>query len=142
PLDNIVLDWSYWEENQWGSQEFDTERFPSAEQMISDLHDKYNTRLMISVWPKFYEGTDAYNSFAKKGWLYRRNVEDGRKDWIAMGYKSNFNDPFNPEARVGFWNLLKDKLYKKVLDAWWLDATESDIHSNLSVETRKSIFTP
>ncbi|PRY54258.1 alpha-D-xyloside xylohydrolase [Arcticibacter pallidicorallinus] len=142
PLDNIVLDWSYWEENQWGSQEFDTERFPSAEQMISDLHDKYNTRLMISVWPKFYEGTDAYNSFAKKGWLYRRNVEDGRKDWIAKGYKSTFYDPFNPEARVGFWNLLNDKLYKKGIDAWWLDATEPDIHSNLSVETRKSIFTP
>lgn len=142
PLDNIVLDWSYWKEDQWGSQEFDKERFPAAEKMISDLHDQYNTRLMISVWPKFYEGTEAYNAFAKKGWLYTRNVEDGRKDWIGKGYKSTFYDPFNPEARVGFWNLLNDKLYKKGVDAWWLDATEPDIHSNLSVETRKTIFTP
>ena len=142
PLDNIVLDWSYWKEDQWGSQEFDERRFPSAEKMISDLHDKYNARLMISVWPKFYRGTDAYNDFAKKGWLYTRNVEDGRRDWIGKGYKSTFYDPFNPEARVGFWNLLNDKLYKKGIDAWWLDATEPDIHSNLSVETRKTIFTP
>ena len=43
---------------------------------------------------------------------------------------------------MGFWNLLNDKLYKKGIDAWWLDATEPDIHSNLAVETRKTIFTP
>lgn len=142
PLDNIVLDWSYWKEDQWGSQEFDEQRFPSADKMIADLHNKYNTRLMISVWPKFYKGTAAYNDFAKKGWLYTRNIEDGRRDWIAKGYLSTFYDPFNPEARVGFWNLLNDKLYKKGIDAWWLDATEPDIHSNLAVETRKTIFTP
>lgn len=142
PLDNIVLDWSYWKEDQWGSQEFDEQRFPSPDKMIADLHDKYNTRLMISVWPKFYKGTAAFNDFAKKGWLYTRNIEDGRRDWIAKGYLSTFYDPFNAEARVGFWNLLNDKLYKKGIDAWWLDATEPDIHSNLAVETRKTIFTP
>ena len=56
PLDNIVLDWSYWKENDWGSQEFDASRFPNPDRMIDVLHKKYNTRLMISVWPKFYEG--------------------------------------------------------------------------------------
>lgn len=142
PLDNIVLDWSYWKEDQWGSQEFDEQRFPSPEKMISDLHSQYNTRLMISVWPKFYKGIDTYNDFAKKGWLYTRNVEDGRRDWIGKGYHSTFYDPFNPEARVGFWNLLNDKLYKKGIDAWWLDATEPDIHSNLDIETRKTIYSP
>ncbi|WP_069658733.1 TIM-barrel domain-containing protein [Arcticibacter eurypsychrophilus] len=142
PLDNIVLDWSYWAQDQWGSQEFDLARFPSAQNMISELHDKYHTKLMISVWPKFYKGVDAYNDFEKKGWLYMRNIEDDRKDWISTGYSGTFYDPFNPQARVGFWSLLNNKLYKKGIDAWWLDATEPDIHSNLDLETRKTLFSP
>lgn len=142
PLDNIVLDWSYWAEDQWGSQEFESARFPDPEKMISDLHTKYNTRFMISVWPKFYKGTGPYKEFEKNGWLYVRNIEDGRKDWIAKGYSSTFYDPFNDRARAGFWNLINNKLYKKGIDAWWLDATEPDIHSNLDVDTRKTIFSP
>lgn len=142
PLDNIVLDWSYWAQDQWGSQEFDPDRFPSPGKMLSDLHIKYHTRLMISVWPKFYKGIKTYNDFEKKGWLYMRNIEDGRKDWIGKGYSSTFYDPFNAEARAGFWSLLNDKLYKKGIDAWWLDATEPDIHSNLDVETRKTLMSP
>ncbi len=142
PIDNIVLDWSYWAEDQWGSQEFDKTRFPDAEQMLSDLHKKYNTQLMISVWPKFYEGIDTYKDFASKGWLFTRNIQDGRRDWIGKGYHNTFYDPFNEKARTGFWTLLNNKLYSKGIDAWWLDATEPDIHSNLDVDTRKTIYTP
>jgi len=142
PLDNIVLDWSYWPEEAWGSQDFDTRRFPDASKMLADLHSKYNTHFMISVWPKFYKGIDSYNEFSKNGWLYARNVEDGRKDWIGKGYQSTFYDPFNDNARAGFWNLINKKLYTKGIDAWWMDATEPDLHSNLDVDTRKSIFSP
>src|SRR5688572_9156385 len=60
PLDNIVEDWSYWEEDKWGSQDFDLKRFPDVEAMIKTLHDQYHTQFMISVWPKFYEGIDTY----------------------------------------------------------------------------------
>ena len=56
PIDNIVLDWSYWKQEEWGSQEFDPARFPSPDSMIAQLHNKYNAHFMISVWPKFYEG--------------------------------------------------------------------------------------
>ena len=28
PLDNIVQDWLYWPEDQWGSHAFDPQRFP------------------------------------------------------------------------------------------------------------------
>ncbi len=142
PLDNIVLDWSYWAPDQWGSQEFEINRFPAPEKMLSDLHSKYHTHFMISVWPKFYKGIDAYNEFEKNGWLYMRNIEDGRKDWIGKGYSSTFYDPFNDKARAGFWKLIDNKLYKKGVDAWWLDATEPDIHSNLDVETRKTLLNP
>ncbi|HEY8954199.1 TIM-barrel domain-containing protein, partial [Chitinophaga sp.] len=142
PLDNIVLDWSYWREAEWGSQEFDEKRFPSPDSMIDVLHNKYNTRIMISVWPKFYDGITAYNEFDKNGWLYKRNIADRQKDWIGNGYVSTFYDAFNRDARKGFWNLINDKIYSKGIDAWWMDASEPDILSNVSPEKRKLQMTP
>ena len=137
PLDNIVLDWSYWREAEWGSQDFDETRFPDPAGMISKLHNDYNTRIMISVWPKFYEGIPAYNNFNRKGWLYPRNVADRQRDWIGKGYISTFYDAFNADARKGFWDLIREKIYTKGIDAWWMDASEPDILSNVSPEKRK-----
>lgn len=142
PLDNIVLDWSYWKQNDWGSQEFDAARFPNPDSMISVLHKKYNTHFMISAWPKFYEGIPAYKQFNDRGWLYKRNVADSQRDWIAQGYVSTFYDAFNNEAKKGFWDLLNKKLYSKGVDAWWMDASEPDILSNVSPERRKAQMTP
>ena len=142
PLDNIVEDWSYWEQDKWGSQDFDTSRFPDAEGMIKTLHNKYNTQFMISVWPKFYEGIETYKRFNDSGWLYKRNIVNQERDWIGKGYTSTFYDAFNANARRGFWDLLNKKLYSKGVDAWWLDATEPDIHSNLTVDQRKALMNP
>lgn len=142
PLDNIVLDWSYWKEDQWGSHEFDASRFPNPAGMIKTLHDQYHTHFMISVWPKFYEGTANYDLMNKNGWLYKRNIANRERDWIAKGYTSTFYDAFNPEARKTFWSLMNKQLYSKGIDAWWMDATEPDIHSNLPIEARKEIMTP
>jgi alpha-D-xyloside xylohydrolase len=142
PLDNIVLDWSYWKQDQWGSQEFDESRFANPDSMISVLHNQYNTHFMISVWPKFYEGIKTYDQFNKNGWLYTRNIADSQRDWIAQGYVSTFYDAFNPQARKAFWDLLNEKLYKKGIDAWWMDASEPDILSNVSPEKRKELMNP
>ncbi|SKA37390.1 alpha-D-xyloside xylohydrolase [Chitinophaga eiseniae] len=142
PLDNIVLDWSYWKEAAWGSQEFDPARFPSPDSMIDVLHKKYHTQIMISVWPKFYKDIPAYNAFDKKGWLYKRNIADEQRDWIGNGYVSTFYDAFNEDARKGFWDLIHQKLYTKGIDAWWMDASEPDILSNVSPERRKQQMTP
>lgn len=142
PLDNIVLDWFYWKENQWGSQQFDATRFPSPEKMIETLHKKYNAQLMISVWPKFYEGVDNYKAFDAKGWLYKRNIADRQIDWVGKGYVSTFYDAFNKEARESFWELIRKNLYTKGIDAWWMDASEPDILSNVSPEKRKLQMTP
>lgn len=142
PLDNIVLDWNYWRQDQWGSQEFDPTRFPSPDSMIATLHNDYHTHFMISVWPKFYAGIATYNDFDKNHWLYKRNVADGQRDWIARGYVSTFYDAFNAKARKGFWDLLDKKLYNKGVDAWWMDASEPDILSNVSPDNRKIEMTP
>ncbi|WP_290712345.1 TIM-barrel domain-containing protein, partial [Flavihumibacter sp. CACIAM 22H1] len=132
----IVLDWSYWKEDEWGSQEFEQSRFPSADSLIKLLHNKYHTRFMISVWPKFYEGIKAYEDFQSKGWLYPRNIADRQRDWIGKGYVSTFYDAFNPAARKGFWDLINKNIYAKGIDAWWMDASEPDILSNVSPEKR------
>ncbi len=141
PLDNIVLDWSYWKQNDWGSQEFDNTRFANPDSMIDAVH-KQHAQFMISVWPKFYEGIPAFKEFDKKGWLYPRNVADSQRDWIAQGYVSTFYDVFNKDARKGFWDLLHKKLYTKGIDAWWMDASEPDILSNVNPEKRKAQMTP
>ncbi|UOG76440.1 DUF5110 domain-containing protein [Hymenobacter tibetensis] len=140
PLDNIVLDWSYWKLDQWGSQEFDEARFPDPNGMINTLHDKYNTHFMISVWGKFYTNTAAYKALDAKGYVYRRNAADGTKDWL--GFTSSFYDAFNPKAREDFWQLLNTKLFNRNIDAWWMDASEPDIYSNTNIETRKRLMTP
>jgi alpha-D-xyloside xylohydrolase len=142
PLDNIVLDWSYWKPAEWGSQEFDPTRFADPAGMIKTLHEKDHLHFMISVWAKIYEGIPVYNDFKAKGYLYPRNIADRTKDWIAPGYTSTFYDAFNPQARTAFWNLMNTKLFSKGVDAWWMDASEPDIYSNTSVTTRKGLMAP
>ena len=97
---------------------------------------------MISVWPKFYEGIPTYNEFDKKGWLYKRNIADRQRDWIGRGYVSTFYDAFNENARKGFWDLINKKIYSKGFDAWWMDASEPDILSNVDPEKRKQQMNP
>jgi alpha-D-xyloside xylohydrolase len=134
PLDNIVQDWFYWPENKWGEHDFDASRFPDPSGMVKQLHDELNTHIMISVWPKFYVGTEHYKQFEQNGWLYPRNVEKKERDWVGPGYFSTFYDPYSEGARELFWRQINAKLFSRGFDAWWLDATEPDIHSNLDDE--------
>ena len=140
PIDNIVLDWQYWKPDQWGSQQFDSSRFPDPVGMIDSLHHLYHSNIMVSVWPKFYKGIANYDLMNNKGFLLTRNIEENRKDWL--GYVSTFYDAFNPEAGKVFWNLVYNNLYRKGVDAFWMDAPEPDIHSNLAIEQRKELMFP
>src|ERR1044071_7562629 len=53
------------------------------------------------------------------------------KDWVGKGYASSFDDPYSAAARSIYWRQIDERLNKLGIDAWWLDATEPDIHSNL-----------
>lgn len=141
PIDNIVLDWSYWPQDAWGSHEFDTERFPDAKGMIDSIH-ALDARIMISVWPKFDHTTKNYKEFADKGWMFDRAVKDSIKDWIGPGYIAGFYDAYSDGARKLFWKQMNDNLYSKGIDAWWMDASEPDIQSNASIEYRKELMNP
>lgn len=141
PIDNIVLDWSYWEEDQWGSHEFEAERFPDPKKMLDDLHEM-NAHVMISVWPKFYINTDNYRELDEKGWMYQKAVKDSVRDWIGKGYIGSFYDPYSEEARKLFWEQMRENIYTLGIDAWWMDASEPDILSNSSLAYRKQLSTP
>ncbi|HEY1872594.1 MAG TPA: TIM-barrel domain-containing protein, partial [Chitinophagaceae bacterium] len=140
PLDNIVMDWQYWKPDEWGSQEFDPSRFSDPKGMIDSLHNLYHAHFMISVWPKFYAGIKNYELMNDNGFLLTKNIQENRKDWL--GYVSTFYDAFNPVAGKFFWQLVKQNLYAKGIDAWWMDAPEPDIHSNLSIDKRKELMYP
>jgi alpha-D-xyloside xylohydrolase len=141
PFDNIVLDWFYWPEDKWGDHDFNPKFWPNPDKMMDDIH-ALNSHIMISVWPKFYVGTKNYDLFKEKGWLYMNNIELGNLDWVGKGYKNTFYDAYNPEARKVFWEGMNDKLFSKGIDGWWMDATEPDIHSNVTTQERKETMTP
>ncbi len=141
PLDNIVLDWFYWNEDAWGSHEFDKTRFPDPKAMIDKVHAQ-NARLMISVWPKFYPTTAHYKELDAAGFMYRKNVDEGLLDWVGPGYKSSFYDPYSKPARDMYWRQVNDKLGVLGVDAWWMDATEPDPHSNLDIDSIKARIGP
>jgi alpha-D-xyloside xylohydrolase len=135
PLDNIVLDWFYWPENAWGSHQFDSTRFADPSGMVKKIHE-LNANIMISVWPKFYTGTDNFNELQKKGFLYQHNLDKKRVDWVGPGYNNTFYDAFNKEARDLYWKQMDVRLNKHGFDAWWMDASEPDMHSNLTLDER------
>jgi alpha-D-xyloside xylohydrolase len=141
PLDNIVLDWSYWPVNSWGSHEFDPGFFPDPAGMVNQVHDLH-AKIMISVWPKFYMTTGHFKEFDSKGWMYRQAIKDSVRDWIGKGFIGSFYDAYNPQARDLFWNQIREHLYTKGFDAFWMDASEPDILSNSSISYRKMLTTP
>lgn len=141
PLDNIVLDWSYWPEDAWGSHEFDVNRFQNPKAMVDEVH-KNNAHIMISVWPKFYVTTQHYKEFDKNGWMYQQSVKDSVRDWIGKGYIGSFYDAYSKGARKLFWEQMEEHIYSKGFDAWWMDASEPDVVSNNSLEYRKKLSGP
>ena len=141
PIDNIVLDWSYWPVDAWGSHEFDEEFFPDPSAMVDRVH-QLDARIMISVWPKFYPETANYRELDEAGCMFKKNIEQKNYDWIGSGYLSAFYDAFNTECAAIYWRQVEEKLNVHGFDAWWLDAVEPDMHSNLGWKHRQDLMTP
>ncbi|TRW26696.1 DUF5110 domain-containing protein [Flavobacterium zepuense] len=141
PIDNIVLDWNYWEEDAWGSHEFDAKRFPDPKGMVDDIH-ALNAKMMISVWPKFYKTTEHFKEFDTKGWMYQQAIKDNVRDWVGPGYVGSFYDAYSGGARKLFWKQIYDNLYPLGIDAWWMDASEPNVLDCTDMEYRKALCGP
>jgi alpha-D-xyloside xylohydrolase len=155
PLDNIVQDWDYWPEDQWGCQCFDASRFPDPKAMVDEVH-RSGAHVMISVWAKFYPNTANYKELDAVDGIYRRMVTQRPdeavndpnyihgmyRDWIGRGYPNAFYDPYNSLAKeIYSWQVI-DGIASKGFDAWWLDSDEPDFHSNLSITERQRRMSP
>ena len=139
PVDNIVQDWQYWKPDQWGSHEFDASRYPDPKAMVDSIH-AMGGRYMISVWPKFYEGTEHFKEFDANGWIYRTAIDEKVIDWL--GYSQSFYDAYSPDARKLFWKQMYEHLYPIGVDSWWMDASEPNIHDCTDMDYRKKMAGP
>ena len=142
PVDNIVQDWQYWADDQWGSHEFEPSRYPDPEKMLDDVHVLHG-RFMISVWPKFYTNTDHYQELKAAGYAYTHAEDDSLEDWL--GYKQSFYDAYASGGRNMFWRQMDETLYSrygKKIDAWWMDASEPNLRDCLPMEYMKWLLTP
>ncbi len=144
PMDVIVQDWSYWEEDQWGSHEFDPARYPDPQRMYDTVHSQ-GARLMISCWPKFYRNTANYKELDANGWMYQQAITDSIRDWIGRGYIGSFYDAYSAGARRMFWRQMDENLYTKYgkgMDAWWMDASEPNVRDCTPIDYRKLLCGP
>jgi alpha-D-xyloside xylohydrolase len=163
PIDNIVQDWNYWPEDQWGSHQFEASRYPNPQAMLDSVHAMHG-RFMISVWPKFYCNTDNYKELDAKGWMYVQSPTDDIHDWVGPGYKNGFYDAYDPAARKLFWKQMDDNLYTglskssmvrsasplgsskngqcSMVDAWWMDASEPNVRDCTPMWYRKALSGP
>jgi alpha-D-xyloside xylohydrolase len=154
PIDNIVQDWNYWKEDQWGSHQFEASRFPNPQAMIDSVH-ALGARFMISVWPKFYCNTENYKELDKNGWMYHQAVKDDIRDWVGPGYVGSFYDAYDAGARKMFWRQMDENLYtglakssngkwsdSKLIDAWWMDASEPNVRDCTPMWYRKALSGP
>ena len=148
PIDNIVQDWNYWPEDQWGSHQFEESRYPNPQQMLDKVHQMHG-RFMISVWPKFYCNTDNYKELDAKGWMYVQSPTDDIHDWVGPGYKNGFYDAYDAGARKMFWRQMDENLYTKYnhdgiagIDAWWMDASEPNVRDCTPMWYRKALSGP
>ena len=153
PIDNIVQDWNYWPEDQWGSHQFEASRYPNPQQMLDNVHQMHG-RFMISVWPKFYCNTDNYKELDAKGWMYIQSPTDDIHDWVGPGYKNGFYDAYDAGARKMFWRQMDENLYTglskgsmvngqcSMVDAWWMDASEPNVRDCTPMWYRKALSGP
>lgn len=139
-IDTIVQDWFYWRKAEWGSHAFDPDRFPNPQAWVDAIHNQYHARVMISVWGKFYPGTANYAVMHDRGFLYQPLLWEGIRDWVGFPYTDY--DAFNPAARQLFWEQVRDQLFAKKFDAWWMDATEPDISSPPDLDQQKARMSP
>ncbi len=125
PIDNIIQDWDYWNgAANWSGMFFDKDLFPKPKEMVNRLHNM-NFHIIISIWPALGPNTEIYSEMKKQGFLY------APVGWAGFKYY----DAFNPAANALYWKYLKNGLYSKGLDGWWIDSTEPDVVNALTKES-------
>jgi alpha-D-xyloside xylohydrolase len=124
PVDGIIQDWQYWPPgtNTWGSHLFDPARYPDPAGMFKELHAMhYHT--LISVWAKFDLGSDNSKELNAAGGMFPQVTR-----YVSPPGQGQWYDPFSAQGREVYWRQMRDQLFAKGVDGWWLDAPEPEIN--------------
>ena len=135
PLDVIVQDWLWWDDNvsgssssvgtrngYWNSMKFDPDRYPNPTGLLDSVHNN-NLLMAISVWPTLGLNTPVYTDFKGKGYTWPLLYSFGS----AYVY-----DAFNPAAGALLWNYMNtgtngtNGIFNKGVDIWWFDGSEPE----------------
>jgi alpha-D-xyloside xylohydrolase len=121
PLDCVIQDWYYWAPHQWGSHQFDTNRYPDFAGLMRQLHLDH-LHLIISVWGRFDEGSSNWQELKNAGALYSEVFSN-----FLVPARYQYYDPFNSAARRIYWRQMSQELFADDIDGWWLDASEPEL---------------
>jgi alpha-D-xyloside xylohydrolase len=123
PVDGIIQDWQYWPPgtNTWGSHLFDPARYPDPAGMFKELHEM-NYHALISVWAKFDLGSDNSKELNAVGGMFPQVTSYAFPPGHGQWY-----DPFAAVGRQTYWKQMRDEIFSKGADGWWLDAPEPEI---------------
>jgi alpha-D-xyloside xylohydrolase len=123
PVDGIIQDWQYWPPgtNTWGSHLFDPARYPNPAGMFNELH-AMNYHILISVWAKFDLGSENSKELNAVGGMFPQVTSYAFPPGHGQWY-----DPFATAGRQTYWKQMRDQLFAKGADGWWLDAPEPEI---------------
>ena len=126
PLDVLVVDWFYY--TKMGQFDMDPAKWPDPAAMNKELHAQ-GIQTMISVWPRFTEGSRYYDLVLKKGWF--EHLADGTPtNGLPYDKAGSDIDTTNPEAARWYWGIIRDNLVSKGFDSFWADETEPDLPPN------------
>jgi alpha-D-xyloside xylohydrolase len=123
PVDGIIQDWQYWPPgtNTWGSHLFDPKRYPDPVAMFKELHNE-DFHVLISVWAKFDLGSKNSQELNAGGGMFPEITSYAYPPGHGQWY-----DPFAVAGRTIYWKQIRDELFDKGVDGWWLDAPEPEI---------------
>ena len=124
PVDGIIQDWQYWPPgtNTWGSHQFDPARYPDPVGMFKELHGM-NYHTLISVWAKFDLGSDNSKELNAAGGMFPQVTR-----YVFPPGQGQWYDPFSAKGQEIYWRQMRDQLFAKGVDGWWLDAPEPEIN--------------
>jgi alpha-D-xyloside xylohydrolase len=124
PVDGIIQDWQYWPPgtNTWGSHLFDPVRYPDPAGMFKELHGM-NYHALISVWAKFDLGSENSKELNAVGGMFSPVTH-----YVFPPGQGQWYDPFSTQGRQTYWKQMRNQLFDKGVDGWWLDAPEPEIN--------------
>jgi alpha-D-xyloside xylohydrolase len=126
PIDDLVIDWFTY--TKMGQMDMDPKAWPDPVGMLKQLH-AMNYHVMISVWPRFTEGSRYYDLIKQHNWF--EHLADGTPtNGLPYDKAGSDIDTTNPEAAKWYWSIIKENYVDKGFDAFWADETEPDLPPN------------